>query len=374
MKWQTLIPALGMAAGFALTPASSQAVLLGVDPAPATIAFGGSGMIDFDQASGTVTISGSPTSLFSVSPFITGEILGTSADDIKDVTITFQVNGSGAMVPNDTNVPDLVINGSIDTDGDGAANYSGVLLTAEVTQFGFLNGVSGSGDSFDLRLNNIGGSLAYLYTGQDLAVNVISEVSAEYVTPFGGTFAENWRAQAKGTIGSVTPVSGGGGCKLKLVAKCSVDGGPYQDKCRIKVTRSPKHWERCEYSHGGHIFHKSKYGMHYDSIPAWAANYPSTSVNFKYTVTNNGQNPVSDILIDDSFDTPVTGYPTSLAVDGSFSIIRSMNLNEGIENDVTVFGAYGGGECGASDTVTVKDKLRDRKKHDDDDFRDKGHR
>lgn len=375
MKLRQSIPALCLVAGLVLAPSASQAVLLGLTPNPATIDFPGSGMIDYDQASGTVTISGIPSSLFSSNPFIIGEILGTSGDDIKDVTITFQVDSSGNVVPNDTTMPDLVINGSIDTNGDGTADYTGVLLSAEVTQFGFLNGAAGANDSFDLRLNNISGNLAYLYSGQDLAVSVTSESSTEYATPFNGNFDANWQGQAKGTIGSVPSISSGeGGCHLKLAAKCSVDGGPFQDKCRIKVTRSPKHWERCEYSHDGHLFHKSKYGMHNDSIPAWAANYPATNVTYKYTVTNDGDNPVSNLLIEDSFDSPVTGYPTSLARGSTFSVTRSINLSESIENDVTVLGSYGGETCGANDVVVIKDKLRDRKKYDDDDFKDKGRR
>ena len=99
----------------------------------------------------------------------------------------------------------MVITGSIDTDGNGSADYTGTLLTAEVTQFGWLNGASGASDTFDLRLNTIGGALSYLYTDQDLAVNVLSEPSAEYPTPFDGSFNADWLAQAKGVVGSAYP-------------------------------------------------------------------------------------------------------------------------------------------------------------------------
>jgi hypothetical protein len=92
-----------------------------------------------------------------------------------------------------------------------------------------------------------------------------------------------------------------------------------------------------------------------------------------YTVNNTGSNPVSGIVIEDSFDTPVTGYPTSLAAGADFSTTRTINLHESIDNDVTVLGNYGSEECGDEDVVVVKDKIRDRRDHDDDDFRDKGH-
>ncbi len=369
------VSALLVATGMSLTPAQSHAVLLGLTPELPTIQFGGSGMIDYDAATGLVTISGAPSSVFSVTPLITGDILGTGPNDVKDISIAFNVNSNGAVVPNDANVPDMVITGSLDTDGDGTTDVSGTLLTAEVTQFGFINNKVGSNDEFDLRLHVTGGELASLYTGSDLAVVVLSENSSEYATPFNGSFAANWTGQTKGSIGSASPVSGGNeSCKVKVEAKCSVNGGPFEDKCRIKVSRSPKHWERGEYAHEGHSFFKSKYGMHGYPVPNWAANYPTTNVTFKYTVKNKGNAPVNDILIEDSFDTSVTGYPSSLAAGTSFSITRSIALSEGLENDVTVLGVYNGETCAASDVVTIKDKLRDRQKYDDDDFRDKGRR
>lgn len=373
METQKIFPWACLLAGLVMGPSTSQAALLNLAPDVPTINFGGGGMIKYDQNTNTVTVSADPTTLFSTTPFIVGEILGTGTEDVKDVTIKFQVNSSGQVVPNDTNVADLTITGSIDTDADGTADFTGTLLTAEVTQFGFLNGASGGDDSFDIRLNNIGGALSYLYTGQDLAVSVTSETTSEYTSPFAGNFTSNWQGQAKGVIGTVDPVSSGGSCKLKLKAQCSVNGAPFTDKCRIKVSRSPKHWERCDYSHNGNIFHKSKYGMHGDPVPAWAGNYPSTAVTFKYTVYNKGVNPVSGIVIEDSFDTPVTGYPSSLAVGANFSTTRTINLHEGIDNDVTVLGNYGSAMCGDDDVVVVKDKIRGRRDHDDDDFWDKGH-
>lgn len=379
MKRISILPTICFTAALSLTPTASQAVLLELTPSSPKITFGGSGIIEYDLASSTVTISGDPSRLFSLSPLITADIMGTSQQDIKDVTITFQVDSNGNVVANDPLIPDLVVQGSIDTDGDGIADYSGTLLTAEVVQFGFENGTAGTNDFFDLRLNNIGGDLAYLFSGQDLAITIGSEASPEYSAPFNGGFIANWKGPAAGDIGSTSPISAGE-CHLKLEAKCSENGGPFKDKCRIKVTRSPNHWERNEYFYNGNTFQMSKYGMHGSPVPEWAANYPSTNVAFKYTVTNDGQNPVSGILIEDSFDTPLSlntpesSYPSSLEAGSSFSVIRTVELSEGIENNIDVLGTYGTGICGATDIVVVKDILRERKKYDDDDFKDKGNR
>lgn len=375
MKLKQSLPFLFLTAGIALTPASSQAQLLGLTADVPYIDFGAAGVIGFDVTNNTVTISGEPGALFSAAPFLSTDILGDTADDTRYVEIKFQVDSNGTVVPNDTTVADMTVFGSVDTNGDGNPEFSGILLTAEVTQFGFSDGGTGGNDAFDLRLNNVGGPLAYLYTGSDLAITVTSENSPEFTTPFSGSFSANWLAQAKGTIGSTLPTSGStGGCHMKLVAKCSVDGGPYHDKCRLKVTRSAKHWERCEYTHNGQTFQKSQYGMHGNPVPNWASNYPETSITFQYTVTNDGENPISSILLEDSFDEQLTGYPSLLETGSSFMVTRTVGLSEGIENVVNLMGTYSGATCGDTDIVVVKDKLRDRKKHDDDDFRDKGKR
>ena len=70
MKLHNTIPALCLAAGLAMATTSSQAALLGLEPDLPTINFGGAGIIDYDNATGIVTISADPAAVFSVSPFI----------------------------------------------------------------------------------------------------------------------------------------------------------------------------------------------------------------------------------------------------------------------------------------------------------------
>ena len=356
----------------ALSPTAAQADLLGLTADLPNINFGATGVINYDATTGTVTVSADPSNLFSLFPPINAYFIGTSAEDIKDITITFQVDSNGNVVPNDAQTPDLVVRGAIDFNGDGIKEGDGILLQAEVSQFGFLNGASGGGDSFDIRLNQISGALDYLYAGQDLAITIESAANTEYPIPFDGSFSANWQNQASGQIGSTAPIpASAGGCHLKLVAKCSIDGGPYQDKCRIKVTRSSNHWESREYNYNGQTFQISKYGTHGYDVPAWAANFPTTAVTFKYDVTNDGDNPVSNVQIEDSFDTPISVDSTTLAVGSSLSVTRTVELSEGIENDVTALGSYGSEMCAATDIVVVRDKLREHTKHDDDDFKNK---
>jgi hypothetical protein len=375
MKARKILLAAISGVAIAFSPVVSQAELLGLTPGEPTLDFGGAGIITYDAVTGLVEISGVPATLFQSDPFIFGEVLGTGTDDEKVVTVKFHVSPTGVLASG-VDGPDMVIKGSIDTDFDGVPNYDGILLQGEVAQFGFLNGASGGDDAFDLRLSLYTvapGVLSPLYTGKDLAIRVVSEVSTEFPTPFGGSFAPSFTAQAQGVIGSVDllpPLAGK--CKLDVNALCSVGGQAFKNKCRIKVTRSPKHWEHEEFNFDGYTGRHSTYGMHGDPVPAWATRYPSTPVTFKYIVTNTGATQVGGLMVKDSFDTPVAGVPSTLAPGQSVTLTRTENLTDSIEVLVKVFGKNPPARCGDQDIVVVKDKLRDRRPHDDDSFRDKG--
>ncbi|RLA21700.1 MAG: hypothetical protein DRQ62_09160 [Gammaproteobacteria bacterium] len=210
MKLQNPIHTLCLILGLAIAPSTSHALLLGLSPELPTIDFSGSGMIDYNASTGIINISGDPSTLFSVEPFIFAELQGVvGVDNIKNIKLKFQVDNSGNLIPSDISLPDLVIIGSIDMNGNGTTDHSGTLLTANVMQFGFLNGMSNGDDVFDLRLNSINGALAYLYSEQDLAARVISEVSTVYSNPFDNSFNADWQGQAKGVIGSTAPTAGG---------------------------------------------------------------------------------------------------------------------------------------------------------------------
>ena len=65
----------------------------------------------------------------------------TGAPPDRYVSIRAEIDDTGTLVggvPGD----DLVILGEVDADGNGTIDYDGVLLTGEVTDFGFLDVVS----------------------------------------------------------------------------------------------------------------------------------------------------------------------------------------------------------------------------------------
>jgi hypothetical protein len=364
--------ALGLALGLGGGATLTHAELLNLTPSDPVIEYGGAGIISYVAATGLVTISGIPALLSQADPFIYGDILGTGADDERLITVQFHVDAAGNVLSG-IDGPDLVVKGSVDIDFDGVPDYDGVLLEAEVSQFGFADGPAGGNDSFDVRLTAVGGLLAPLYGANDLALAVESEVSSEFPEPFAGSFAADFVGQAKGRVGSTAPLPPAQvACAIDVNATCSVEGGPDKSKCRIKVSKSPKHWEHVDYEYHGRVCRKSKYGMHGHTVPSWANRYPTTDVTFSYVVTNTGTTPISDLLVTDSFDTPLSGVPATLAPGQSVILSRTEQLSEGIDDTVTVMGQYQTAVCTDNDVVVIKQKLRERQRHDDDRYRDKG--
>jgi hypothetical protein len=364
LKQLVLAAALGLAA-------PAHADLLGVTPGEPTISFGGAGLIDYDVATGTVTISAEPADLFQSDPFLLGSILGTGAEDERLFSIQFKVDSTGQFVSG-VDGPDLIIKGSIDVDFDTIPDYDGVLLQAEVTAFGFQDG-GVADDQFDIRLGSVTGALAGLYTGKDLAVSVTSEISTEFTTPFAGSFAADFLGQAKGVLGAINPVVEVAACHVDIEARCSVNGQRSNAcKCRIPVSKSPRFWEVEDKWKNGRHCKRWKYGTHGQSF-SWARRYETTPVKFTYVVTNTGTVPVLNLVIEDAFEGDIAGAPLMLAVGQSVTLFRTVDLNERVENTATVVGDNGAGlTCGDSDTVTVAEKLRDRRRHDDDRYNDKG--
>ncbi len=349
--------------------APTSAALLGLTTQDPTIDIAAGGVIAYNAAAGVVTVSGTPQLLQRLDPFLFAEFMGTGADDEKLVTLQFRVDANGQFVGG-VDGPDLVIKGSVDVDFDGVPDYEGVLLEAEVSAFGFLNGQAGANDRFDVRLTPTGGLLANLFAGRDLAVVVDGEPSEDYPNPFGGGFAGDFVGLAKASLGSIDAVAAGP-CALQVETFCSVGGSRDRQVCRIKVTKSPKHWEHVTHQCQGRSLRVSKYGMHGSSVPAWASRYQSTPVRFNYVITNIGETPVSNLQVIDSFDTDVTGLPALLAPGAKVTVSRTELLHEGLVNAVIVSGGYGAQMCMSRDSVAVKDKVRKKRQHDDDRYHDK---
>jgi hypothetical protein len=372
----TAAAAVGLSLGALFSAPNAQAALIGLTAGEPTIDFGASGIVKYVASTGLVTISGTPSVLFQSNPFIFGQILGATSDNERLITITFKVDSNGNYIAgNGTTDPDLQVKGAVDVNGDGVVDFDGILLTANVTQFGFQLGTAGNASTFDIRLTSVGGLLKpTLYPNTDLAIAVFSEQSTEFPNPFAGSFTANFTGQAKGTLGTTTALPHL--CKIEADAYCSVNGSPTATKCRIPQTRSEKHWDWEDRSasgaSNGKPYTRYSYGMHGDPVPSWTTRQPATPVTFSYVITNTGSTPITNLAVDDSFDTPPTGVPTTLAAGASVTVTRTEQLREGLEDVIMATGTYSTDRCADRSTVTIKDKLRARRRHDYDDYNDKG--
>jgi len=360
------------AAALLLGSVSAPAELLNVVPNEPTISFGGTGIIEYDPSTQELTLQGEPSNLFRSDPFIDALVTGRSGDEARVLSLRLRVGPAGQFSGGVTG-PDLQVLGAVDIDFDGIADFDGVLLEAEVTGFGFRDGGTGD-DTFDLRLGTVSGVLAPLFTGKDLAINVTSEVSAEFPDAFAGGFATAWQGQAKGVLGAIEPVVQVSACKIDVKATCRVDGqGRDRCKCRIATGKSQFFWEVKDRVIRGQTCKRWKYGLHGNPLQNLGRRHRSTPVTFTYVVRNVGPVPVLNLTLDDSFEGELTNVPLVLDPGQSFTTRRTIGLSEAVNNVVTVVGDNGAGlSCGDTDTVVVSERLKVRRRHNDDDFRDKG--
>jgi len=156
-------------------------------------------LLSFDNGGSTAYDSG--TNVFSVSAFpiaLRGQANGTPLfitplDGTEFVTISIEVDETGALTGGNPAGPDLVVFGRVDLGGGDVRE--GVLLAGEATGFGHQN--EGPTDLFDFSFTVIGGLLGGEF-GNVIGASLQSERSS-----FAGSFEESFSGKAKGTLGVI---------------------------------------------------------------------------------------------------------------------------------------------------------------------------
>lgn len=183
------------AAAIAMTvPVTSPAALLGSTLTFPQLTFDNQGATNYSAATDQFVVDASPLAirlLAGGTPFL---ITPTGSGEAFSINAT--IDDTGALVggvPGD----DLLVVGDVNLGGLGS--FSGVLLTGEITGFGFQDS-GGTTDFYDFTFTLTGGQLASLYS-PTLGVSLTSEQSN-----FVGDFTANFGGEAKGTLGAVIPV------------------------------------------------------------------------------------------------------------------------------------------------------------------------
>lgn len=176
----------------------SFATLLGVLPGFPLLSYNATGVTTYNSVSNIFNITASPIAIRFSSSTPPRFVNPTGFPASETLSINIIVDESGALVggiPGD----DLLIRGEVDADGNGSIDYSGVLLTGEILQFGYENGAGiSTTDFYDFRFVPTGGSLASFFTGKHIAVTTTSEAST-----FGNDFLVAFTGGAKGNVGPI---------------------------------------------------------------------------------------------------------------------------------------------------------------------------
>jgi len=168
--------------------------LIGVVPTYPVVAYNNTGVLTYDAAAQTLSVDATPLS-FRLSPSTPPRVITSP----RDLMLQIRVGNDGALiggVPGD----DLVVTGQVDIDGDGNIDASGVLLTGEVSRFGYEDSGTAT-DRFDFQFTPTGGALAPYFAASDIGMTLTSESSS-----FAGDFTVNFTGGAKGNIGLVAPL------------------------------------------------------------------------------------------------------------------------------------------------------------------------
>ncbi|MEO1527082.1 MAG: SdrD B-like domain-containing protein [Planctomycetota bacterium] len=154
------------------------------------IAYDNGGTAAYDSSTDLFEINATPIGYTADAG--SGIFFGGTVD--LDILVDDSGNLIGGVADND-----FVLTGSLDTNIDFIPDFTGDLLTAEITQFGFQeNGVI---DEFDFVLSITGGALASFYVGRDLGITLQLENSS-----FNDDFAVDFSGgPAKGNIGGLQP-------------------------------------------------------------------------------------------------------------------------------------------------------------------------
>jgi hypothetical protein len=196
--------------------------LLGIVPANPTISVEGvGGSVNYSAANKTFDAVGVPLQFFDAA----NNIYNVTAPRGFDFHIL--VDNFGGLIGSGV-FPggDLVVSGSVDTTGDATPEYTGNLITGNISQFGWdTDGVTGY---FEARLTVTGGSMQPLFAGKDIGLKFIAEPS-DVNHVFTGDWSQDFTGKTKGAFGVIpgtgqTPPLNITGHKFKDVAGNGLQG------------------------------------------------------------------------------------------------------------------------------------------------------
>ena len=187
------------AAAAMVLPLSASAQLLGVVPQAPNFDYNNGGVVNFDATTGNLVVNASPT--FWTEDGVTDTQIFAILTS-PSVTMSVFVDTNCVLTNGDPSSDDLVVMGDIDSNFDFVPEYSGTLLTAEITDLGSLaaDPVVGTAN-YDAKFVVTGGVLvdAGIYAvGDKVGMTITSEASN-----FNGACDVDHNGGSKGEIGII---------------------------------------------------------------------------------------------------------------------------------------------------------------------------
>ena len=143
------------------------------------------------------------------------------------VQLRVEVGSDGSLIGGVAG-DDLIIEGQLDIDGDGIIDVTGVLITAEVTGFGFLDS-GNSIDQYNYSFTLTGGALAPYYATNELGLSVVSD-NSNFTN-----FTQNFTGTSIGILGAFPQIITE--CTVDVVGTCTTAGSTTpQASCEIPAS------------------------------------------------------------------------------------------------------------------------------------------
>ncbi|TWT90499.1 Serine-aspartate repeat-containing protein F precursor [Pseudobythopirellula maris] len=159
------------------------------------VSYNSDGQVGYDSVSDEFSLNATPLIFLESATDATPGVFFTG-----DLDINIEVDAAGSLIGGSAG-DDFILTGDLDTNGDFVPDLSGVLLTGEVSEFGWQD-LGTSTDNYDFRFTVTGGLLAPgFFAGRDIGVSVVSENSS-----FTGAFSTDFGGDAKGILGGVPEI------------------------------------------------------------------------------------------------------------------------------------------------------------------------
>ncbi len=315
--------------------------LIGVLPNPPLVPFDNNGSVSYTASTKELVSTATPTVI--LFPDFTEQLVQNPAS----FNLNVKVNNDGTLAGSGSAPNDIEIDGTIDSTGD-YGDFTGVLLTGTVTQFGYQDDGGGIAD-YDFRFTVTGGALDIpgLFAGQDMGMDLTSEAST-FVdqNPGDPGFTVNFSGGSKGLVGSIPELNSLAGVVYNDQNDNGVDdaGEPGISGVAVTLTGTDENGNPVDETtttaaDGSYVFNMLQPGT-YNILETPPAGYLDGTDSAGTLGGTVGDDTVTNVTIPDGGDINATGYDFAEILPSTISGNVYLD-NTGVGSDIGAPGISG---------------------------------